>query len=55
MREVTLGDFVETILDINGILIDVGDTPDGKIAYIAVTDGLTFSCLLSILKDCIYK
>lgn len=55
MKEVTIGDFVKTVLGINGILIDVGDTPDGKIARIAMANGRTFYCPVIALKDCIYK
>lgn len=59
MREVTIGDFVETVYDVNGILIDVRNTPYGApygtTAYIATADGRTFYCPVSALKDCIYK
>lgn len=59
MREVIIGDFVETVFGINGILIDVRNTPYGtpygKTAYIAMADGRTFYCPVSSLKDCIYK
>lgn len=60
MREVTIGDFVETIHDINGILTAVkrgyyGLTVFGLIAFIATADGRTFYCPVGDLKDCIYK
>lgn len=60
MREITIGDFVETVLGVNGILIDVRNTPysapyDSRTAFIAMADGRTFYCPLSALKDCIYK
>ncbi len=51
MREVTIGDFVETIHDINGILTAVNNLA----AFIATADGRTFCCPISDLKDCIYK
>ena len=55
MREVVIGDFVATVLGVNGILIDVRNTPYGTTAFIATADGRTFYCPLSALKDCIYK
>ena len=55
MREVTIGDFVETVYGVNGILIDVRNTPYGTTAYIATADGRTFYCPVSALKDCIYN
>lgn len=39
MREVTIGDFVETIHDINGILTVVKRGYYGLIAFIATADG----------------
>ena len=55
MREVTIGDFVVTVYGVNGILIDVRNTPYGTTAYIATANGRTFYCPVSDLKDCIYK
>lgn len=55
MREVIIGDFVTTVLGVNGILIDVRNTPYGTTAYIATADGRTFYCPVGDLKDCIYK
>lgn len=57
MREVTIGDFVETVYGVNGILIDAKNTPYNTTAYIAIAtaDGRTFCCPISALKDCIYK
>lgn len=60
MREVTIGDFVDTIFNVSGILIDVSNTPfsnpyGSKTAYIAMPSGRTCYCLVDALKDCIYK
>ena len=55
MREVTIGDFVETIQDINGILIAVKRGYYGLTAFIATADRRTFYCPIGDLKDCIYK
>lgn len=53
MREVTIGDFVETIHDINGILTAV--KAGGLITFIETADGRTFCCPIGDLKDCIYN
>jgi hypothetical protein len=55
MRKVTIGDFVETIHDINGILTAVKRGYYGLTAFIATADGRTFYCPVDDLKDCIYK
>lgn len=60
MKEVKIGDFVETIFDVSGILIEVRNTPfsnpyDSKTAFIAMANGRTFYCPVIALKDCIYK
>lgn len=55
MREVTIGDFVETVLGVNGILIDVKKSYYGLTAFIATADERTFYCPIADLKDCIYK
>lgn len=55
MRKVTIGDFVETIHNINGILIDVRNTPYGTTVYIATADGRTFYCPIADLKNCTYE
>lgn len=39
MREVRIGDFVETIHGVNGILTSVKNTYYGLTAYIATADG----------------
>ena len=52
MREVTIGDFVETIHDINGILTAVKRGYYGLTAFIATADGRTFYCPVGDLKDC---
>lgn len=55
MREVKIGDFVETIHGVNGILTSVKNTFYGSTAYIAAADGRTFYCPISDFKDCKYK
>lgn len=55
MRKVSIGDFVETIHGINGMLIDVKSTYYGCTAFIATADGRTFYCPISDFKDCKYK
>lgn len=55
MREVTIGDFVETNHGVNGILTAVKRGCYGLTAFIATADGRTFYCPISALKDCIYK
>nr|DAK66133.1 MAG TPA: hypothetical protein [Caudoviricetes sp.] len=49
MREVMIGDSVETNYGVNGILTAVNLT-----AFIATADGRTFYCPISDLKDCIF-
>lgn len=55
MREIGIGDFVETIHGLNGILINVKNTYYGSTAYVATADGRTFYCPISDFKDCKYK
>jgi hypothetical protein len=55
MREVTIGDFVETIHDINGILTAVKRGYYGLTTFITTVDGRTFYCPVDNLKDCIYS
>lgn len=45
-KEPVIGDFVETIHNINGILTDIRDTPHGRTAFIATSDLRTFYCPL---------
>lgn len=54
MREVTIGDFVETVHGVNGILTAVKRGCYGLTAFIATADGRTFYCPISDLKDCIF-
>lgn len=49
-----IGDFVETIHDINGILIAVKEGYYGLTAFIATADERTFYCPISDLKNCIF-
>lgn len=49
-KEPIVGDFVETIHNINGILTNIKDTPHGKIAFIATSDLRTFYCPLMDIK-----
>ena len=44
MREVQIGDFVETIHGINGILVDVKRGYYGLTAFVATSDRKTFYC-----------
>lgn len=55
MRKVTIGDFVETIHNINGILIDIKKSYYGLTAFIATADGRTFYCPIADLKNCTYE
>lgn len=55
MREVIIGDFVETIYGENGILTAVKNTYYGSTAYIATADGRTFYCPATDLKNCKYE
>lgn len=55
MREVSIGDFVETIHGINGILTAVKKSYYGLTAFIATSDGRTFYCPIQELKNCKYK
>lgn len=55
MREVIIGDFVETNHGINGILTDVKKSYYGLVAFIATADDRTFYCPVNDLKNCIYK
>lgn len=55
MREVNIGDFVETIHGINGILTTVKKSYYGLTAFIATSDGRTFYCPIQELKNCKYK
>lgn len=55
MREVTIGDFVETIHNINGILIGIKKSYYGLTAFIATADGRTFYCPIADLKNCTYE
>lgn len=55
MREVSIGDFVETIHGVNGILTAVKNTYYGLTAYIATADGRIYYCPISDFKDCKYK
>lgn len=55
MREVMIGDFVETNYGVNGILTAVKRGYYGLTAFIATADGQTFYCPVGDLKDCIYK
>lgn len=50
MRKVNIGDFVETIHGVNGILTEVRNTYWGSTAYIATADGRTFYCPVAELK-----
>ena len=45
-----IGDFVETIHGVNGILTAIKDTYYGKMAFIATSDGRTFHCPVSDIK-----
>ena len=54
-REVQIGDYVETIHQINGILVDVRKGYYGLTAFIATSDGAIFYCPINDLKDCVYK
>ena len=40
----TVGDYVETIHGVNGILMDIKPTYYGDMAFIATADGRTFHC-----------
>ena len=55
MREVEIGDYVETIHNVNGILTDVKRGYHGLTAFIATSNGRTFYCPINDLKNCIYK
>ena len=45
-----IGDFVETIHGVNGILTAIKDTYYGEMAFIATSDGRTFHCPVSDIK-----
>ena len=48
-----VGDFVETIHNINGILTQVKKNGYyGDVAFIATSDGRTFYCPVTDIKDC---
>ena len=55
MREIQIGDFVETIHGINGILVDVKRGYYGLTAFVATSDRRTFYCPVNDLKNCVYK
>lgn len=55
MREIQIGDFVETIHGINGILVDVRKGRHGLTAFVATFEGATFYCPINDLKECRYK
>lgn len=52
MKKVSIGDFVETIHGVNGILIEVRNTYRCSVAYIATADGRIFYCPVTDLKNC---
>lgn len=54
MREVIIGDFVETIDNVNGILSEVRRGYNGSVAFIATSDMRIFYCPISHLKNCVY-
>lgn len=54
MKNVTIWDFVETIHNLNGVLIDVRRGYYGAVAFIATSDMRTFYCLITDLKNCVY-
>ena len=45
-----VGDFVETVHGINGILVAIKDTYYGKMAFIDTSDGRTFHCPVTDIK-----
>lgn len=45
-----VGDYVETIHGVNGILAAIKDTYYGEMAFIATSDGRTFYCPVSDIK-----
>ena len=45
-----VGDFVETIYGVNGILIAIKDTYYGEMAFIVTSDGRIFHCPVSVIK-----
>ena len=45
-----VGDFVEIIYGVNGILTAIKDTQYGEMAFIATSDGRTFHCPVSDIK-----
>lgn len=51
MRKVSIGDFVETTHNVNGILTDVKKTYYGTTVFIATSDGRTFYCPIEDLKN----
>lgn len=54
MRKVIIGDFVETIHGVNGILTEVKNTYYGDMAFIATADGRAFHCPIADFKNCKY-
>ena len=52
MRSVIIGDFVETIHNVSGILQSVKNTYYGDMAFIATADGRVFHCPVMDLKNC---
>lgn len=53
MRIVEIGDFVETIHNVNGILTKISTGGYyGDVAFIATSDGRTFYCPMTDLIDC---
>jgi hypothetical protein len=52
-RKVSVGDYVQTIHGVHGILIEVKPNgPYGDVAFIATADMRTFYCPIADLKDC---
>ena len=54
MREVSIGDFVETIHGVNGILTAMKNTCHGSTAFIAIADGRTFYYPITDFTNCKY-
>lgn len=54
MKKVFVGDFVETIHNVNGILTEVRRGYDDGVAFIATSDMRTFYCPISDLKNAVY-
>ena len=51
-RDPQIGDFVETVHGVNGILTAVKETPYGNMAFIATADMRTFHCpMCDIQRD----